>query len=115
MYLGLDLGTSSVKVIVIDDNGMIAAQSSRPLSISHPHPLWSEQNPNDWLNIAEKAITDLPKKIRSKIQGIGLSGQMHGAVLIDKKNQPLRPAILWNDGRSFKECHDLEKIVLILV
>lgn len=109
MYLGIDLGTSSVKVIVIDDNGIITAQSSRVLSISHPHPLWSEQNPNDWLNIAEKAITDLPKKIRSKIQGIGLSGQMHGAVLIDKKNQPLRPAILWNDGRSFKECHDLER------
>ena len=109
MYLGLDLGTSSVKVIVIDDDGLTVAQSSCSLSISHPHPLWSEQNPNDWLKAAEKSISGIPIKIRENIQGIGLSGQMHGAVLIDKKNRPLRPAILWNDGRSFKECHEMEK------
>lgn len=109
MYLGLDLGTSSVKVIVIDDDGLTVAQSSCSLSISHPHPLWSEQNPDDWLKAAEESILGIPKQIRENIQGIGLSGQMHGAVLIDKKNRPLRPAILWNDGRSFKECREIEK------
>jgi len=109
MFLGLDLGTSSVKVIVIDDEGEITAQSSQSLSLSRPNPLWNEQSPSDWIEIAEKAILKIPKNIRSKLKGMGLSGQMHGAVLLDKKERPIRPAILWNDGRSYEECKELEK------
>jgi len=109
MFLGLDLGTSSVKVIVIDDEGEITAQSSQSLSLSRPNPLWNEQSPSDWIEAAEKAILKIPKNIRSKLKGMGLSGQMHGAVLLDKKERPIRPAILWNDGRSYEECKELEK------
>ena len=109
MFLGLDLGTSSVKVIVINDDGEISSKSSQSLSLSSPNPLWNEQSPSDWLEAAETAILKIPKKIRSKLKGMGLSGQMHGAVLLDKKERPIRPAILWNDGRSFEECKELEK------
>ncbi|MAC91577.1 MAG: xylulokinase, partial [Woeseiaceae bacterium] len=89
MFLGLDLGTSSVKVIVIDDEGEITAQSSQSLSLSRPKPLWNEQSPSDWIEAAEKAILKIPKNIRSKLKGMGLSGQMHGAVLLDKKERPI--------------------------
>ena len=109
MFLGLDLGTSSVKVIVINDDGEISSKSSQSLSLSSPNPLWNEQSPSDWLEAAETAILKIPKNIRSKLKGMGLSGQMHGAVLLDKKERPIRPAILWNDGRSFEECKELEK------
>ena len=109
MFLGLDLGTSSVKVIVINDDGKISSKSSQSLSLSSPYPLWNEQSPSDWLEAAENAILKIPKNIRSKLKGMGLSGQMHGAVLLDKKECPIRPAILWNDGRSFEECKELEK------
>ena len=109
MFLGLDLGTSSVKVIVINDDGKISSKSSQSLSLSNPYPLWNEQSPSDWLEAAENAILKIPKNIRSKLKGMGLSGQMHGAVLLDKKECPIRPAILWNDGRSFEECKELEK------
>ena len=81
MFLGLDLGTSSVKVIVINDDGEISSKSSQSLSLSSPNPLWNEQSPSDWLEAAETAILKIPKNIRSKLKGMGLSGQMHGAVL----------------------------------
>jgi len=110
MYLGVDLGTSSIKTVVINDEGATVANSISELSISQPEPLWSEQNPVDWLTAAEDAIKKLPKEIRKIIKCVGLSGQMHGAVLLDKKGKPLRPAILWNDGRSFEECDELKSI-----
>jgi len=109
MYLGIDLGTSSIKTIIIDDADKKISETSQPIKTSSPRSLWSEQNPLDWLEAAEKAILSIPKKIRSEIKGIGLSGQMHGAVLLDNQNQLIRPAILWNDGRSHQECQELEK------
>lgn len=111
MYLGLDFGTSSVKGVLIDEKQRILATASAPLKVSRPHPGWSEQNPDDWWKACNKVVKELsrmkPKAIAA-VEGIGLSGQQHGATLIDRDAKPLRPCILWNDARSFAECHDIE-------
>ncbi len=104
MYLGLDIGTSAVKAIIVDDAGILQAQASAPLRVSRPKPLWSEQNPEDWWQMVISAVNALPMPLRSAVRGIGLAGQMHGAVLLDSADTVLRPAILWNDGRAAAEC-----------
>lgn len=110
MYLGLDLGTSSVKAIIMNEQGDVIASHSVSLVISRPQPQWSEQNPQAWWQATEDAITHLSQTYpMENIKAIGLSGQMHGAVLLDDHQNVLRPAILWNDGRSFKQCQALEK------
>ncbi|MGL5838196.1 MAG: xylulokinase [Sphingorhabdus sp.] len=111
MYLGIDIGTSAVKAVIIGDDGAIAAQASFPLPIARPRPNWSEQDPADWWQATCKAVTALPASYRLAIQGLGLSGQMHGATLLNANEQPLRPAILWNDGRAIAECAELEAAV----
>jgi xylulokinase len=108
MYMGIDIGTSAVKAVVIDDSGAVADQASAPLSVSRPQPLWSEQDPSDWWSAANIAVSDLRLPLRKAVRAIGLSGQMHGATLLDRKHQALRPAILWNDGRSAQQCRELE-------
>ena len=110
MYLGLDFGTSSVKGVLLDAKQKIIATASSPLKVQRPHPGWSEQNPDDWWKSANKVVAQLkaakPKAVAA-VEGIGLSGQQHGATLVDKDGKPLRPCILWNDARSFKECDDI--------
>ena len=107
MYLGIDLGTSGVKAILLDDKGRIAAEQSAPLTVARPQPLWSEQDPEDWWQATESAVLGLPADLRAQVQAIGLAGQMHGATLLGADDRPLRPAILWNDGRSHAECDAL--------
>jgi xylulokinase len=109
MYMGIDIGTSAVKAVVIDDSGAVADLASAPLSVSHPQPLWSEQNPADWWSATNIAIDGLRAARRKAVRAIGLSGQMHGATLLDRSGQTLRPAILWNDGRSARQCTELEQ------
>lgn len=112
MYIGIDLGTSGVKVILLDEDQTILATSHRLLSISRPHLLWSEQDPEEWWIATNEAISELALSYNLiNVKAIGLAGQMHGAVLLDKYDQILRPAILWNDGRSEKECAELEQAV----
>ncbi len=108
MYLGIDIGTSGVKAIVMDGAGDVVHQATAPVPISRPHPLWSEQLPADWWQSTRQAVRKLPAKARSAVRAIGLSGQMHGATLLDGKDTPVRPAILWNDGRSGAACKTLE-------
>lgn len=108
MYLGIDIGTSGVKAVVIDESGVLVDQASAPLSVSRLKPLWSEQDPADWWSATNSAVSDLDRKVRKSVRGIGLSGQMHGATLLDRQHRALRPAILWNDGRSAKQCAELE-------
>ncbi|MEM8591618.1 MAG: xylulokinase [Pseudomonadota bacterium] len=100
MYLGLDLGTSGLKAILIDDAQRVVAQANAGLSVSRPHSGWSEQNADDWLMACEEAVLALPAEARAKVQAIGLSGQMHGATVLDASDRPLAPCILWNDTRS---------------
>lgn len=114
MFLGIDLGTSSVKGVLIDHESNVICKASSPLTTAHPYPLWSEQNPENWWSATCKMIKELQKnhlKAWKKLEGIGLSGQMHGATLLDKSHRILRPAILWNDGRSMKQCQMLEKLI----
>lgn len=110
MWLGVDLGTSGVKTVIVDDEGIVRAECSRALSVQNPQPLWSEQDPADWWKATEAAILGLPADLRSAVRGLGLSGQMHGAVLLDESDTVLRPAILWNDGRSAPQCTPLDAL-----
>jgi xylulokinase len=109
MYLGIDIGTSAIKVIVIDDAGAVAGESRVALGISRPHPLWSEQDPTEWWAATNQAVTMIDREVRAKVRAVGLSGQMHGAVLLNKARKVIRPAILWNDGRCAAECEELLK------
>lgn len=105
MFLGFDLGTSGLKGVVIDNQGQVIAQASQPLTIQSPHATWSEQQPEDWWRAVEMVCHQLSEKIAlGDIEAIGLSGQMHGATLLDKQGSVLRPCILWNDGRSKPQC-----------
>jgi xylulokinase len=108
MFLGLDIGTSSVKAVAVDAAGVVVASASAPLSVSRPKEGWSEQAPEDWWAATDAAVRQLPGSVRAQVEAIGLSGQMHGAVLLDGQDRVLRPAILWNDGRSAAECGELE-------
>ena len=108
MWLGIDIGTSGVKAVIVDDAGSIVDQATAPLGVSRSKPLWTEQSPDDWWQAVQTAVCSIPARVRGQVQGIGLSGQMHGAVLLDASDQVLRPAILWNDGRSQDECAELQ-------
>jgi xylulokinase len=109
MHLGIDLGTSGVKAVLTGVDGALLAQATAPLAVSTPHPLWSEQDPAAWWHAAVAALQQLGAgHDLSAVRGVGLAGQMHGAVLLDAGERVLRPAILWNDGRSGAECRDLE-------
>ncbi|MBP2233162.1 xylulokinase [Azospirillum agricola] len=111
MFLGIDIGTSSAKAVLTDADGEVAAVASRPCTVSRPHPLWSEQEPEDWVVAAVAAVDELASRLPeavAAVAGIGFSGQMHGAVLLGADGRVLRPAILWNDGRSHRQCATLE-------
>jgi xylulokinase len=111
MYLGLDLGTSGVKAMLIDGDQKIVGSASAALDVSRPHPGWSEQDPADWVRAAEEAINGLKEthaQALAAVRGIGLSGQMHGATLLDANDAVLRPCILWNDTRSFRQAAALD-------
>ncbi|ROZ72051.1 xylulokinase [Ramlibacter sp. WS9] len=113
MYLGIDLGTSGVKLVLLDSNHHVVATADAPLEVSRPQSLWSEQNPQDWWRAVEQAVAQLRSAAPAAwlaVRAIGLSGQMHGAVVLDAAQRVLRPAILWNDGRAFAECAELEAI-----
>ncbi len=111
MYLGIDLGTSELKILLLDDAHRIVASVAEALSVSRPHPLWSEQDPTDWWLACDRAMQRLRSSEASAltaVRAIGLAGQMHGAVLLDRDDEVLRQAILWNDNRSGVQCAALE-------
>lgn len=111
MYLGLDLGTSGVKAMLIDGDQKIIGSANGSLDVSRPHSGWSEQEPSHWIRATEEAVAGLkakhPKELAA-VKGIGLSGQMHGATLLDAEDKVLRPCILWNDTRSYVEAAALD-------
>ncbi|KQY11376.1 xylulokinase [Rhizobium sp. Root482] len=111
MYLGIDLGTSGVKALLIDDSQRVVGSASGAMDVSRPHPGWSEQDPADWIRATEEAIAGLkaahPAELAA-VRGIGLSGHMHGATLLDDQDRVLRPCILWNDTRSFAQAAALD-------
>ncbi|ABR46818.1 xylulokinase [Alkaliphilus metalliredigens QYMF] len=107
-FIGIDIGTTSVKIIAIDEDGKIVKSVSKEYPLSYPKPLWSEQDPEDWwkqsINGFKELLDDLDKK---EVKAIGFSGQMHGLVTLDENDKVVRPAILWNDQRTEKECNYL--------
>ena len=110
MYLGLDLGTSGVKALLIGAEQDILGSAHGALDVSRPHPGWSEQDPADWIAATERALGALAERYDlSAVRGIGLSGQMHGATLLDAGDKVLRPAILWNDTRAHAEAAELDR------
>jgi len=109
VFLGIDIGTSSVKAVLIDERGSIVAQAAMPLTVARPRPMFAEQDPHDWWLATVAAIVTLPPAARAAVRAVGLAGQMHGATLLDQSGKTLRPAILWNDGRATLECLELER------
>ena len=107
-YIGIDIGTSGIKIVVCDSAGTVIDSESHSLNVSSAHPKWSEQSPADWWHAIDHTMSALSRRgSLKKVKAIGLAGQMHGAVLIDESGNVIRPAILWNDGRSEKQCTDM--------
>ncbi len=110
LYIGVDLGTSAVKLLLMDETGKIHNIVSKEYPISFPHPGWSEQNPEEWFAESMEGMKELIAECdKSQMAGIGFGGQMHGLVALDAEDQVIRPAILWNDGRTTKETEYLNE------
>jgi len=111
-YIGVDLGTSGVKLLLMDQDGNILNKVTREYGLSFPHPGWSEQDPHDWYDHTLSGIRELISGTDpSTVRGIGVGGQMHGLVILDEDDEVIRPAILWNDGRTSKETDHLNNVI----
>ena len=111
-YIGVDLGTSAVKLLLMEGSGKICNIVSKEYPLFFPHPGWSEQNPEDWFAQSMEGIKELTEGIdRKEVAGIGFGGQMHGLVTLDKDDNVIRPAILWNDGRTGEETEYLNTVI----
>ena len=111
-YIGIDLGTSAVKLLLMEGNGKIVRVTSREYPLYFPHPGWSQQNPEDWYKQSMDGLCELLDGIdKSQVAGISFGGQMHGLVVLDENDQVIRPAILWNDGRTFRENDYLNQVI----
>ena len=112
LYIGIDLGTSAVKLLLVNADGTIVNEVSKEYPVYYPNPGWSEQNPSDWIDNVFAGIDDLTKDVdKSQIAGIGCGGQMHGLVVLDESDNVIRPTILWNDGRTSAEVDYLNNII----
>src|SRR5689334_19009512 len=112
--LGLDVGTTGAKALICDERGKVLTTATSEYPLSSPEPLWSEQNPADWWHGAQAALRLVVKQAgveTKQIAGLGLTGQMHGAVFLDKQHTVIRPAILWNDQRTSDECEEITRRV----
>jgi xylulokinase len=109
-FIGLDIGTTGAKSVLINETGSIIATATSEYPMFNPYPLWSEQNPEDWWNASIESLKEVMAKSavgKNNIKGIGLTGQMHGLVLLDENYKVLRPCIMWNDQRTLKECEEI--------
>ena len=112
IFLGIDIGTSGTKTLAINEQGKILAEATSLYPSYHPKPLWSEQDPEDWWQATVKTVRAVVKQAKLKpadVKAIGLSGQMHGSVFLDKHNRVIRKALLWNDQRTAAECDEIER------
>ena len=111
-YIGIDLGTSAVKLLLMEDSGKICNIVSKEYPLFFPHPGWSEQKPEDWWEQSKEGIRELVKDVdKSQVAGISFGGQMHGLVILDENDNVIRPAILWNDGRTAKQTDYLNTVI----
>ena len=111
-YIGIDLGTSAVKLLLVDESGTIQNTVSKEYPLFFPHPGWSEQHPEDWWKAVSEGLTELTADIdKTQVAGVGCGGQMHGLVALDANDEVIRPAILWNDGRTEKQVAYLNEVI----
>ena len=112
LFVGVDLGTSAVKLLLMDENGKIKNIVSKEYPLYFPHPGWSEQKPEDWFAQSMEGLKELLEGFaKDQVKGISFGGQMHGLVALDKEDQVIRPAILWNDGRTTKQTDYLNQVI----
>lgn len=112
LYIGVDLGTSAVKLLLMNAEGKIESVVSKEYPLYFPHPGWSEQKPEDWWNAVVEGLKELTASCdKSQIAGISFGGQMHGMVALDENDEVIRPAILWNDGRTQKQTDYLNNVI----
>ena len=112
LYVGIDLGTSAVKLLLMDETGHIHKIVSKEYPLYFPNPGWSEQKPEDWYEQSMAGLKELLSECdKSQVAGISFGGQMHGLVVLDKDDNVIRPALLWNDGRTFEECDYLNNVI----
>ncbi len=112
LYVGIDLGTSAVKLLLMNEKGEIQKIVSKEYPLFFPHPGWSEQNPEDWYTQSMEGLKELLADCdKTQVAGISFGGQMHGLVILDEADQVIRPAILWNDGRTSEECDYLNQVI----
>ena len=111
-YIGIDLGTSAVKLLLVEEDGRIRNEVTKEYPLEFPQPGWSQQNPEDWRKAVLEGVPELLRGFDgSQVAGIGCGGQMHGLVVLDAQDQVIRPAILWNDGRTAKEVDYLNEVI----
>ena len=113
-FMGIDVSTTGSKALIIDETGMVLGVQSAPHTLSNPRPFWSEQDPEEWWQATVKSIQAVLRQtgIRGdQIAAIGLTGQMHGLVLLDENGKVLRPAILWNDQRTQAQCDEIHAVI----
>lgn len=110
-YIGLDLGTSGIKGLLVNDRGAIVREENSGYAVSYPQDGWSEQNPEDWLKAARKVLAALAEGLEEDVKAVSVGGQMHGLVILDENDEVIRPAILWNDGRTQAETNFLNSVI----
>jgi xylulokinase len=114
LLLGIDVSTTGAKALLVDETGRVISSATNPLSLSTPYPLWSEQDPHEWWLASAQSIRQSLAQAGASgeaVRAVGLTGQMHGLVLLDSENRVLRPAILWNDQRTGDECDEITRLV----
>ena len=112
LFVGVDLGTSAVKLLLMDENGKIKNIVSKEYPLYFPHTGWSEQKPEDWFAQSMEGLKELLEGFdKDQVKGISFGGQMHGLVALDKEDKVIRPAILWNDGRTAKQTDYLNQVI----
>ena len=111
-YIGIDLGTSAVKLLLMNGEGKICRTVTKEYPLEFPQPGWSQQNPEDWKRGVLEGLCELLDGVdKASVRGIGCGGQMHGLVVLDKEDRVIRPAILWNDGRTAKQVNYLNSVI----
>jgi xylulokinase len=113
-FLGIDISTTGSKALLIDETGKVVAVTSSPHTLQTPKPLWSEQNPHEWWDASSTSVRSVLQQAGASgesVQAVGLTGQMHGLVLLDGAGEVLRPAILWNDQRTQAQCDEIHQRV----
>jgi xylulokinase len=107
VLIGLDIGTSGARALAVSDSGDVIASAAQEYPLLTPRPGWTEQNPEDWWEASRKVLAEVASAVKGKVAGIGLTGQMHGAVFLDANDRVIRPALLWNDQRTAAQCNEI--------